>query len=94
MVGRDSRIVLARLVARLEERAPYVTLADIEHAATRRRRVSLPPESVAGLVQSALEEMLLLRDRRTIFESAGQAYRAADVYRVNRRHPLVRGKLL
>ena len=94
MTGRDPRIVLARLVARLEERAPYVTLADIEHAATRRRRVSLPPESVAGLVEAALEEMLLLRDRRTIYESASRSFRAADLYRVNRRHPLVRGQLL
>ena len=94
MAGRDPRIVLARLVARLEERAPYVTLADIEHGATRRRRVSLRPGSVAGLVDAALGEMLLLRDRRTIFEPTSQTFRVADLYRVNRRHPLVRGKLL
>ena len=94
MPARDPRLALARLVARLERRAPYVTLADVERAAARRPTATLPPDQVAALVQAALDDLLLLSDRRTIFEPADQTFHDEDIYRVNRRHPLVRGKLL
>jgi hypothetical protein len=89
----DPRRALARLVARLERRASFVTLADIERAATRRRTRALPPERVAGLVEAAVGDFLLLTDRRTFFDRATQTFRIHDVYRVNARHPLGREAL-
>ena len=90
----DPRRALARLVARLERRLALVTLPDIESAASRRRSASLPPERVAELVESAVAEQLLLTDRRTFFQPDGPSFEDRAVFRVNRRHPLVRGELL
>jgi hypothetical protein len=88
---RDPRRSLAGLVARLERRSSFVTLADIERAAARRPTAILPPGRVAALVEEAVADSLLLTDRRTFFDRATGTFEDRDVYRVNRRHPLVRG---
>jgi hypothetical protein len=89
----DPHRALAGLVARLERRASFVTLADIERAARQHRTRGLPPEQVAGVVQAAVVDFLLLTDRRTFFDRATQTFRIHDVYRVNARHPLGREAL-
>ena len=89
----DPRRPLARLVVRLEQRSDFVTLADIERAAGRRPSASLPRERVAELVAQAVAEQLLLTDRRTFFDPAAMTFEDRAVFRVNRRHPLVRGEL-
>ena len=94
MAPRDPRRSLARLVARLERRSSFVTLADIEQAAARRPTAILPPDAVAALVEAAVDEALLLADRRTFFDRATMTFEDHYVYRANRRHPLVRGTLL
>ena len=87
---RDARAALVRLVARLERRFVFVTFGDIQRAATRRPSAALPPGDVAALVESAVLEELLLTDRRTFFDRTSQTFSEGYVYRVNRRHPLVR----
>ena len=89
----DPRLALARLVARLERRASLVTLADVERAVRRRPTRALAPDRVGALVEAAVAYMLLLTDRRTFFDRATRTFSERAVYRVNRRHPLVRDKL-
>ena len=55
MAARDPTRALVRLLARLEERAPHVTLADLEREAARRRTRSLPADRVAALVEEGRE---------------------------------------
>ena len=86
--------MLARLVARLERRSTFVTLPDIERAAARRPSASLPLEAIAELVRLAVAEQLLLTDCRGFFQPADGTVEDRQVFRVNRRHPLVRGELL
>ncbi len=92
MTARDPRLVLVRLLARLEERAQHVTLADLEREAARRRTRALPPEQVAPLVEAAVADLLILPDRRLFLDRATRTLEPRSVYRVNRRHPAVRGQ--
>jgi hypothetical protein len=59
----------------------------------RRRTAILPPARVAALVEEALAEDLLLADRRTFFDRTTGTFSTGHVYRVNRRHPVVRAML-
>jgi hypothetical protein len=88
---RDARLALARLVARLEQRSQLVTLADLERAA-RRSSKTLPAEGLPALIETAVADELLLSDRRTFFDRATTTFRDGYVYRVNWRHPLLRGR--
>jgi len=88
----DPRLSLARLVARLERRKAFVTMADIEAAATRRSNRSVPAQQLGQLVEAAVADCLLLADHRTFFDRDSQTFETRYVYRVNRRHPLVRSK--
>ena len=90
---QDARRRLIRLLARIELRSDFVTLVDIERAAARRPARSLPPEEIARLVEAAVAELVLLADRRTFFDRASKSFADRYVYRVNRRHPLVREEL-
>ena len=90
MPARDPRLALVRLLARLEERSQHVTLADLEREAARRRTRTLPPKRVAALVEAAVADMLILTDRRLFLDRATWTLEPRSVYRVNRRHPLVR----
>ena len=90
VTSRDPRLVLVRLLARLEARAQHVTLADLEREAARRRSRTLPPEQVAPLVEAAVADMLILTDRRLFLDRVTQSFEPRSVYRVNRRHPLGR----
>ena len=92
MAAPDPTRALVRLLARLEERAPHVTLADLERAAARRRTRSLPADRVAALVEAAVADMLILTDRRLVLDRAPRRLEPRSVYRLNRRHPLVRGQ--
>ncbi|MBA2446488.1 MAG: hypothetical protein H0V51_00490 [Chloroflexi bacterium] len=94
MLGkRDPRRRLVRLLAGMELRSDFVTLADIERAAARRPARSLPTEEIAQLVEAAVAELVLLADRRTFFDRTSESFADRYVYRVNRRHPLAREEL-
>jgi hypothetical protein len=67
-----------------------VTREDVELAARRRPSLTLPTERVAEVLEAALEEGLVLSDRRTFFDRETATFVDAYVYRVNRRHPLAR----
>ena len=93
MTARDPTRTLVRLLARLEQRGPLVTLADLEREAARRRPQALPAERVAPLVEAAAADMLILTDRRLFLDRATRTLEPRSVYRVNRRHPLARATL-
>ena len=93
MPARDPNRALVRLLARLEERSPLVTLADLEREAARRRTRVLPADRVALLVEAAVADMLVLTDRRLFLDRATRTLEPRSVYRVNRRHPLARATL-
>ena len=85
---RDPRQALVRVVERLGSRRQYVTFQDIE-AASARAPTRLPPEGLSALVEDAVAESMLLKDRRTFFDRKTGAFSEQWVYRVNPRHPLV-----
>jgi hypothetical protein len=89
---RDPRRRLARLVLRLEEDGGFVTLDDIQAAARRSMRTQTP-DGLERLVDDAVADSLLLKDRRTFFDRREVSLTAAWVYRVNPRHPLVRDEI-
>ena len=93
MAPRDPNRALVRLLARLEEHMPHVTLADLEREAARRRTQTLPLEQIAPLVEAAVADMLVLTDRRLFLDRATRTLAPRSVYRVNRRHPLAREAL-
>ena len=65
-----------------------MTFQDIEKASARSSS-RLPPDALADLVESAVAESMLLKDRRTFFDRKTGAFSERWVYRVNPRHPLV-----
>ena len=85
---RDPRQELVRIVTRLGERRQYVTLQDVEQAASRASS-RLSPDGLADLVEDAVAESILLKDLRTFFDRKTGAFADHWVYRVNPRHPLV-----
>jgi hypothetical protein len=87
---RDPRRSLVRLLARLEERGTVVTRGDVERATRRRPSATLPTERVDEVMDAALDEGLVLSDRRTFFDRETATFSEAYIYRVNRRHPLAR----
>jgi hypothetical protein len=84
----DPRVLLARLVDRLSERSQFVTLAEIEQAASRPSS-RLATHDLAALVDGAVADSLLLKDLRTFYDRQSGAFADRWVYRVNVRHPLV-----
>jgi hypothetical protein len=84
---RDPREPLVRLVERLSQRRQFVTLADLERAAARSSR--LPHDGLVALVDEAVAESILLKDRRTFFDRTSGECSDHWVYRVNPRHSLV-----
>ena len=57
----------------------------------QRPTAALQPDHVPALVEAAVNELLLFKDRRTFFDRVTRTFTETYVYRVNRRHPLVRG---
>jgi hypothetical protein len=93
MAGRrraepDPRQELVRVVERLGRRRQYVTFQDVERAAARASS-RLSPDGLADLVEGAVSESILLKDRRNFFDRKTGALSDHWVYRANPRHPLV-----
>ena len=85
---RDPREYLVRVVGRLGERRQYVTFEDVERVAARASS-RLSSEGLVDLVEGAVAESILLKDRRTFYDRKTGAFTDHWVYRVNPRHPLV-----
>jgi hypothetical protein len=65
-----------------------VTFEDIERVAGTARS-QLTVDGLAGLLEGAVSESILLKDLRTFFDRKTGAFTERWVYRVNPRHPLV-----
>jgi hypothetical protein len=79
-------------VERLERDGDLVTLDDIL-AAGRRSMRTVSPEELARLVEEAVADSLLLKDRRIFFDRQDRSLTVDWVYRVNSRHPLLQDDL-
>jgi len=79
-------VSLVRTLARLTERRQFVTLADLQRVASR-PSARLPLEGLADLVEAAVADSLILKDRRTFYDRKLGTFSDAWVYRVNVRHP-------
>jgi hypothetical protein len=77
----------------LEDRDRPIFINDIERAAKRYPR-ALPRERLHGLLQEAIDELLVLVDHRTLFDRETGRLEPGLVYRVNRRHPLAREQIV
>jgi hypothetical protein len=88
LADRDPLQALIRVVERLGTRRQFVTFEDIEKASAR-ASLRLAPEGLADLVEGAVVESILLKDRRTFFDRKTATLTERWVYRVNPRHPLV-----
>jgi len=83
----DPRELLVRLIERLSRRSQYVTLLDVERAASRpSSRLAL--DGLADLLEAAVVESLLLKDLRTFYDRKTGGFSEQWVYRVNPRHSL------
>ena len=92
----DPRLELARLVDRLGDRHPAVTMTVIVQAIGRtpiRGLSKLSPDELFVLVDAAVSDSLLLKDLRTFFDRQTGTHDEVWVFRVNARHPLA-AKLL
>lgn len=85
----DPREALVLALSGLAERQLFVTLADLAKSALRPSS-GLPsdPGELAALLDGAVAELLVLKDRRTFYDRRAGTFADAWVYRVNARHPL------
>jgi uncharacterized LabA/DUF88 family protein len=86
----DERMAgLLRLVGLLEQSSPFVSFNYIVNRALEARVVPGGTPEVSHLLDRAIREEMLTTDSRTILDRVTGEYRDINVFRLNRRHPLV-----
>lgn len=80
---------LLRLVGLLEQSSPFVSFNYIVNRALEARLMSGGAPQVSQLLDRAIREEMLATDSRTILDRVTGEYRDINVFRLNRRHPLV-----
>jgi len=85
----DSFIALARFVGLLEEGSPFMSFNYIVNRFAESRILPLPLTDISALVDRAVQEGMFLTDTRTILDRVTGEYRDINIFRLNRRHPLV-----
>lgn len=80
---------LLRLVGLLEQSSPFVSFNYIVNRALEARLVPGAAGEVSQLLDRAIREEMLTTDSRTILDRVTGEYRDINVFKLNRRHPLV-----
>ena len=80
---------LLRLVGLLEQSSPFVSFNYIVNRALEARIVPGAASEVSQLLDRAIREEMLVTDSRTILDRVTGEYRDINIFRLNRRHPLV-----
>ena len=85
----ESFAALVRFVGLLEEGSPFMSFNYIVNRFAESRILPLPLTDISALVDRAVQEGMFLTDTRTILDRVTGEYRDINIFRLNRRHPLV-----
>lgn len=85
----ESFAALVRFVGMLEEGSPFMSFNYIVNRFAESRILPLPLSDISALVDGAVQEGMFLTDTRTILDRVTGEYRDINIFRLNRRHPLV-----
>lgn len=80
---------LLRLVGLLEQSSPFVSFNYIVNRALEARLMPGAAAEVSQLLDRAIREEMLVTDSRTILDRVTGEYRDINIFKLNRRHPLV-----
>jgi uncharacterized LabA/DUF88 family protein len=80
---------LIGFVDMLEQSSPFMSFNYIVNRVAESRIVPLPLNEVSALVDRGIQDGMFLTDTRTILDRVTGEYRDINIFRLNRRHPLV-----
>lgn len=80
---------LIRFIDVLEQGSPFMSFNYLVNRSAESRIVPLTLNEVSTLVDRAIEDGMFLTDSRTILDRVTGEYRDINIFRLNRRHPLV-----
>ncbi|MPZ13714.1 MAG: NYN domain-containing protein [Chloroflexi bacterium] len=80
---------ILRFVDMLEQSSPFMSFNYIVNRCAEARIVPLTLRELSGLVDRAVQEGMFLTDSRTILDRVTGEYRDINIFRLNRRDPLV-----
>jgi hypothetical protein len=85
----ENLVPLISFVDMLEQSSPFMSFNYIVNRAAESRVVPLALNEVSALVDRAIQDGMFLTDSRTILDRVTGEYRDINIFRLNRRHPLV-----
>ncbi len=80
---------LIRFIDMLEQSSPFMSFNYIVNRAAESRLVQMSIGEISGLIDRAIQDGIFLTDSRTILDRVTGEYRDINIFRLNRRHPLV-----
>jgi hypothetical protein len=84
---------LVRFIDMLEQGSPFMSFNYIVNRSAESRLVPMTVPEISGLIDRAIQDGLFLTDTRTILDRITGEYRDINIFRLNRRHPLVAASL-
>jgi uncharacterized LabA/DUF88 family protein len=88
-VDEERLTKLVRFVDLLEQGSPFMSFNYIVNRAAESRLVPMTLNELSDLVDQAIQDGMFLTDTRTILDRITGEYRDINIFRLNRRHPLV-----
>jgi uncharacterized LabA/DUF88 family protein len=80
---------LVRFIDLLEQGSPFMSFNYIVNRSAESRLVPMTLPEISGLIDRAIQDGLFLTDTRTILDRVTGEYRDINIFRLNRRHPVV-----
>ena len=80
---------LVGFVSMLEEHSPFMSFTYIANRAAEARVLPNTLNELSSLLDRAIQDGMFLTDTRTILDRVTGEYRDINIFRLNRRHPLV-----
>lgn len=80
---------LVNFVNMLEQSSPFMSFNYITNRSAESRVVPLSLTELSALVDRAIQDGMFLTDSRTILDRVTGEYRDINIFRLNRRHPMV-----
>jgi len=91
----ESRLVpLITFVNLLEQGSPFMSFNYIVNRTAESRVLPLSLTEVSALIDRAIQDGMFLTESRTILDRVTGEYRDINIFRLNRRHPLVASTLV
>jgi len=93
-VADEGRLApLIKFVNMLEQSSPFMSFNYIVNRTAESRVVPLSLSEISSLVDRAIQDGMFLTESRTILDRVTGEYRDINIFRLNRRHPLVANTL-